>query len=84
MTFVWLEHSVQDSPLVQEIGETSHVYRVEQVDLHKGLVSNTIAKKWHALYEGDVTNIDGLSIVGVAAIGCGESMVNRGSEGENV
>jgi hypothetical protein len=84
MTLIWLEHLVQDCSLVQKIGETGHVHRIEHVDFQKGLVPNVVPKEGHAFDKRDVTDIKRLSIVCVAAVGVGEGMVNRGTKIEDV
>jgi hypothetical protein len=84
MALVWLEHAVHDSALMQQVRKSRHVQWVEHVHLEEHLVSNTVSKEWHAFDERDVTDIDRLSIVRIAAVGGSEGMVYRGAKGDDV
>lgn len=57
MTFIWLENLVQNSTLVEEVGESCHMHGVEQVDFQEDFVSHMIAEERHALNQRDVADI---------------------------
>lgn len=58
MAFVWLEYSVQDGALVQEVGKSGHVHGIEHVDLEEDLVSNVVSKERHTLDQRNVANVN--------------------------
>jgi hypothetical protein len=76
MALIRLQNAVHDGALVEQVGEPRHVERIEHIDLQEDLVSNTVPKKGHALDQCDVSDIDRLAVVWIAAVGGGERMVN--------
>jgi len=84
VTLIWLEHPVQDCSLMQEIGESSHMHRVEHVDFQENLVSHTVSKEGNTLDKRYVANVYRLSIVCISAVRSGEGVVNGGAEVQDV
>jgi hypothetical protein len=57
VAFVRLEYAIQNSTLVEEVGESGHVHGIEHVDFEKDLVSDVISEERHALDQRDVANV---------------------------
>jgi len=77
MGFVRLETSRQNSSLKEKVGESRHIERIEKVDFEKVPVSNCITVEWYTFDQGDMCDKGGRrSIVGIAAVGEGQSMID--------
>lgn len=84
MALVRLKDAVEDGSLMQEIGEPCHMCGIQQIDFEKDLVADIVTIEWHTFDQGDMSNIDGLSIIGVSAICSGKRVVNRGAKTPHV
>jgi hypothetical protein len=76
MALVRLEDLLQDSTLVEQIGQACHIGRVEKVNLQEVFVADMIAEVWNAFDETDVCDKDGFGICRVSSVGDCQSMVD--------
>jgi hypothetical protein len=84
MTLVGLKDLLQDSALVKQIRQTSHIGRVEKTNLQEVFVADMVAKEWNTFDETDVCDEDGFGICCISSVGDCESMVGGYPEGCDV
>lgn len=85
MTFVWLKDSSKNGTLVQQVCESSHVCRIEQVDLEEELVADIVTVEWDSFdqrYVGDESPVCG--VVRISSIREGEGVVDREGQGLDI
>lgn len=76
VAFVRLKNFLHDCSLAQEIGQASHVKRIEHVDLEEEFVANIIAIERHTLDKTDMGDKRSLAIVHVSAITHSKGMID--------
>jgi len=84
VTFIWLKDAVQNSAVVEQIGKSSHMHRVEQVDFQEKPVSNIVTVKRYPFDKGDVSNIDRFPVVRIPAICCSECVIDGRSKAQDI